>query len=100
MDLMNVAQLLGDFGEFVGAIAVVATLIYLALQIRQKHPFDRRKQKGGNSNTTKANSAGTPIPLFGMRIPLLRLSKHGVANHPLAAHLLSGQLLVGSAHRG
>lgn len=35
MDLMSTAQLLGNFGEFVGAIAVVATLGYLAVQIRQ-----------------------------------------------------------------
>ena len=35
MDLMSTAQLLGNFGEFFGAIAVVATLIYLAMQIRQ-----------------------------------------------------------------
>jgi hypothetical protein len=35
MDLMSAAQLLGSFGEFVGAIAVVATLVYLSVQIRQ-----------------------------------------------------------------
>ena len=35
MDLMTAAQLLGNFGEFFGAIAVVATLIYLAGQLRQ-----------------------------------------------------------------
>jgi hypothetical protein len=35
MDLMSTAQLLGNFGEFVGAIAVVGTLGYLAVQIRQ-----------------------------------------------------------------
>ena len=34
MDLMSTAQLLGNFGEFVGAIAVVATLFYLAVQVR------------------------------------------------------------------
>ena len=34
MDLMQAAQLLGNFGEFVGAIAVVLTLIYLAMQVR------------------------------------------------------------------
>ena len=34
MDLMSTAQLLGNFGEFFGAIAVVATLGYLAVQIR------------------------------------------------------------------
>ena len=35
MTLIETAQLLGDFGEFFGAIAVVATLGYLAVQIRQ-----------------------------------------------------------------
>ena len=35
MTLMETAQLLGNFGEFVGAIAVVVTLIYLTTQIRQ-----------------------------------------------------------------
>ena len=35
MDLMTTAQLLGNFGEFLGAIAVVVTLIFLTLQIRQ-----------------------------------------------------------------
>lgn len=34
MTLMETAQLLGNFGEFAGAIAVVATLFYLANQIR------------------------------------------------------------------
>ena len=35
MTLMETAQLLGNFGEFVGAIAVVVTLIYFGLQLRQ-----------------------------------------------------------------
>ena len=35
MDHQGFAQLLGNYGEFVGAIAVVATLGYLAVQIRQ-----------------------------------------------------------------
>ncbi len=35
MDLMSTAQLLGNFGEFFGAIAVVVTLAYLAFQVRQ-----------------------------------------------------------------
>ena len=30
-----ITQLLGNFGEFVGAIAVVVTLVYLAVQVRQ-----------------------------------------------------------------
>ena len=35
MNLMDTAQLMGNFGEFFGAIAVVATLAYLAVQIKQ-----------------------------------------------------------------
>lgn len=35
MDQQAFAQLLGNYGEFVGAIAVVVTLAYLATQIRQ-----------------------------------------------------------------
>ena len=35
MDHQAFAQLLGNYGEFVGAIAVVITLAYLAAQIRQ-----------------------------------------------------------------
>ena len=35
MDHQAFAQLLGNYGEFVGAIAVVITLVYLAIQIRQ-----------------------------------------------------------------
>jgi len=35
MDHQEFAQLLGNYGEFFGAIAVVATLGYLAIQIRQ-----------------------------------------------------------------
>ena len=34
MDLMSTSQLLGNFGEFLGAIAVVVTLIYLSVQLR------------------------------------------------------------------
>ena len=35
MDHLTFAQLLGNYGEFVGAIAVVGTLAYLARQIKQ-----------------------------------------------------------------
>ena len=35
MGLMEWAALLGNFGEFIGVFAVVATLIYLAVQVRQ-----------------------------------------------------------------
>ena len=35
MTLMETAQLLGNFGEFVASIAVLATIIYLAVQVKQ-----------------------------------------------------------------
>lgn len=35
MSLQATVEMLGNIGEFVGALAVVATLIYLAIQIRQ-----------------------------------------------------------------
>ena len=34
MDLMSTAQLLGNFGEFVGALAVIGSLVYLPVHIR------------------------------------------------------------------
>ena len=35
MSALEISQLLGNYGEFVGAIAIVVTLIYLAVQLRQ-----------------------------------------------------------------
>jgi hypothetical protein len=32
---MDSAQLLGNLGEFIGSIVIIATLIYLAMQVRQ-----------------------------------------------------------------
>ena len=34
MDLQAIAQLLGNFGEFFGSVAVFITLIYLAIQVK------------------------------------------------------------------
>ena len=35
MTFVETAQMLGNFGEFVGAIAVVLTLVYLTAEIRR-----------------------------------------------------------------
>ncbi len=35
MSALEFSQLLGNYGEFVGAIAIVVTLVYLAIQVRQ-----------------------------------------------------------------
>ena len=42
MSALEFSQLLGNYGEFVGAIAIVVTLIYLAVQIRQNTQQMRR----------------------------------------------------------
>lgn len=45
MDHQAIAQLLGNYGEFVGAIAVVLTLGYLALQIRESRAETARASR-------------------------------------------------------
>lgn len=35
MDWMSTTQLLGNVGEFIGAVAVLTTLVYLSFQVRQ-----------------------------------------------------------------
>ena len=55
MDHQVFAQLLGNYGEFIGSIAVLVTLVYLAIQIRQntramestrRHELARMDQDG------------------------------------------------------
>ena len=41
MDHLTFAQLLGNYGEFIGSIAVVATLVYLARQVRESSKLSR-----------------------------------------------------------
>ncbi|MEZ5558627.1 MAG: hypothetical protein R3E86_08820 [Pseudomonadales bacterium] len=43
MDHQAFAQMLGNYGEFIGAIAVVVTLVYLAIQVRQQNLESRAK---------------------------------------------------------
>ena len=42
MDHQAFAQLLGNYGEFLGSIAVFATLVYLAVQVRNTKSELRR----------------------------------------------------------
>ncbi len=55
MDHQAIAQLLGNYGEFVGAIAVVVTLAYLALQIRHS------KVSTTSANVSSAIESFNPI---------------------------------------
>ena len=43
MDLNSTAQLLGNMGEFIGAIAVVVTLVLLTYQVRQNTKATRQQ---------------------------------------------------------
>ncbi len=55
MSLMETGQLLGNFGEFVSSIAVLATLAYLAIQVRQNAGASR--VAAGQSVLTALNSS-------------------------------------------
>jgi len=48
VDHQSLAQLLGNYGEFVGAIAVVVTLAYLALQVRHSKEATEANTKSLN----------------------------------------------------
>ena len=42
MTFIEISEILGNLGEFVGSIAVVATLIYLAVQVRYRKNLMKR----------------------------------------------------------
>lgn len=52
MDQQEFAQILGNYGEFVGAIAVVITLAYLVVQIRQNTQMIRANIRQARSDST------------------------------------------------
>ena len=59
MDHQAFAQLLGNYGEFVGAVAVVATLAYLAVQVRHS-----REAKNVIQNTIETPRATASCIVF------------------------------------
>ena len=58
MDHQAIAQLLGNYGEFIGALAVVATLAYVAIQLKQSTNVARAtvRQSITDSVTSMATS--------------------------------------------
>lgn len=54
MDIIEVTQVLGNLGEFTGAVAVVVTLFYLASQIRQTNE-NIKAQTRANYHTTHSD---------------------------------------------
>ena len=67
MSLIEVSQLLGNFGEFFGAVAVVATLVYLASQLRQN-----TKALRSSTYEAYANSGTAINDFFGRHADALR----------------------------
>ena len=52
MSALELSQLLGNYGEFVGAIAIVVTLLYLAIQVRQNTRMMRASTRQARSDST------------------------------------------------
>ncbi len=52
MSALEVSQLLGNYGEFVGAIAIVITLVYLAIQVRQNTRMMRASIRQARSDSS------------------------------------------------
>jgi hypothetical protein len=57
MDHLTFAQLLGSYGEFVGAIAVIATLIYLSVQVRHSRSLLDENRRVGLSQVHQERSS-------------------------------------------
>ena len=64
MDHQTFAQLLGNYGEFVGAIAVVATLAYLAVQVRQSNRIETAESIRSTTNAYINTILQVNSPLF------------------------------------
>ena len=52
MSALELSQLLGGYGEFVGAIGIVVTLIYLAIQVRQNTRMMRASIRQARSDSS------------------------------------------------
>ena len=73
MSALEFSQLLGNYGEFLGAIAIVVTLIYLAVQLKQNTAIVRANAYQGWSasnveiNLAMSNPDQSQIMIAGMR---------------------------------
>jgi hypothetical protein len=111
MDHQAFAQLLGNYGEFVGAIAVVATLFYLALQVRHSKEAteantrsvdESRKVAMAQSYHSRAAEAATHYRMLAEyeHIPLmLKFDESGVDSLTEEERLRYGFLQMSVAQR-
>ena len=78
MEHQALAQLLGNYGEFIGSIAVLATLAYLAVQVNQaKHQIDL---VGRQARANHANAVLYPIitsPEFAQTFTKMNMLSYG-----------------------
>lgn len=54
MDVVQIAELLGNVGEFLGSILVLVTLIYLALQVKQSKELLEKQDRIALSQVSMA----------------------------------------------
>ena len=57
MSALELSQMLGNYGEFVGAIAVVATLLYLTIQVRHSRDLLEENRKIALSQVNQSRTA-------------------------------------------
>ena len=62
MDHQTFAQLLGNYGEFVGAIAVVVTLAYVAIQVRHTRQVVEENARSARYQIVTELLAGNAAP--------------------------------------
>jgi hypothetical protein len=92
MDHQAIAQLLGNYGEFVGAIAVVITLAYLTIQIRQH----TKTSQALSRQTLIDGWAGSQAKLQ-TDSELLRIYAKGIMNWSAMSNVEKTQFDVGMA---
>ncbi len=56
MDVVQIAELLGNVGEFIGSILVLVTLIYLALQVKQSKELLEKQDRIALSQVHQART--------------------------------------------
>jgi transketolase N-terminal domain/subunit len=56
MDVVQIAELLGNVGEFLGSILVLVTLIYLALQVKQSKELLEKQDRIALSQVHQART--------------------------------------------
>lgn len=84
MDHQAIAQLLGNYGEFAGSIAVFVTLVYLAVQVKHSKQASEVNIKIAQQNQTPALAQNQMA-----RVDLIVQQVRSVALSPELAEILT-----------